>query len=176
MLKIISNPTEKAYSLDSVKAELRVLDNEQDAEIILKADVYLLRAEEITNLVLQGLTTFEYSFIGNFKDVVLPKNPFASIVKIEYLDSTDTKVELEDSKYEIDYPFSCTRYPCKLSFISPPVAKKVFITFVAGFETIDPRVQQWVNIKTQYIFDSVLDKEQSKYIDNLLASLRIVPI
>ena len=174
MLKILTPPTTTPYSLDNVKQYLRVLDNHQDYQINLMAQSYLLKAEEITNLVLQGITEFEWSVDGGFRDLVLPRNPVTEIVKIEYVDNSDVTKDFSLNNVEYSFALGVTKTPFNLHFMGDtPFAKKLIITFKAGFATIDPRVEMFLNAKVGEEYDGLSDAERSIYTDRMLDSLRV---
>ena len=174
MLTILTPPTEPPYSLANIKGYLRVLDDHQDYQINLMANAYLLKAEEITNLVLQGVTTFEWRVAGGFKNLVLPKNPVTEIVSIEYVDMEDVKKTFPLENMEYSFPLGTTKTPFNLWFKGTlPSAKELIITFKAGFASIDSRVEMFINAKVGEEYDGLADAERSIYTDRMLDSLRV---
>ena len=173
MLKLLTPPTEPPYDLNKIKNYLRVLDTHQDDQIKMMADSYLLKSEEITNLVLQGVSTFEYSVDGDFRELTLPKNPVTEIVKVEYMEA-EIKKEFALKNVEYSFPLGATKTPFKLNFKgSLPKTNKVTITFKAGFESLDSRVEMFLNAKVAEEYDGLPDNERSKYTDGMLDSLRV---
>ena len=174
MLTILTPPSTPPYSLDNVKEYLRVLDDHQDYQINLMAKAYLSKAEEITNLVLKGVTEFEWRVDGGFRDLILPENPVTEIVKIEYIDSDNAIQEFPLSNMEYSFPLGATKTPFKILFNGTlPNAKKLIITFKAGFVSIDSRVEMFLNAKVGEEYDGLADAERSIYTDRMLDSLRV---
>jgi uncharacterized phiE125 gp8 family phage protein len=176
-IKILNLPTEKPYSLADIKQYLRVLDTHQDEQITAIADAYLLQAQEITNLVLQGLTTYQWRVDGGFRDLILPKNPIVEVEKIEYIDAEDVVQNLDLANIYLSYPLDATKAPCKLCFEEGlPLAKEIIVTFRAGFVNIDSRVNMWLKSKIVEEYDGLADSERSRYTNNMLDSLRVIPL
>lgn len=174
MLKLLTPPAETAYTIDNIKSYLRVLNTHQDYQIELMAKAYLLKAEEVTNLVLQGITEFEWTLDGGFRDLVLPKNPITEIVSIAYIDQNDLRQTFSLDNISYSFPLGATKTPFNLSFNGIlPNAKQIIITFKAGFSTIDSRVEMYLNSKIGEEYDGLADTEKSKYIDRMLDSLRV---
>ena len=174
MLELLESPTETAYSLDNIKSYLRVLNTHQDYQINMMAKAYLLKAEEVTNLVLQGITTFKLTLDGGFRDLILPKNPVVEILKVEYIDCEGIKKVFALENIEFSFPFGATKTPFTLTFngVLPP-AKSIIVTFKAGFSSIDSRVEMFLNAKVGEEYDGLEDGERSKYLDGMLDSLRV---
>lgn len=174
MLEILTPPMGKPYSIDNIKQYLRVLDTHQDYQILLMANAYLLKAEEITNLVLQGITEFRWQIEGGFRDLILPRNPAVEIVKIEYVDEQGAVVEFSLDNVQFSYPLDATKTPFTIFFKGNlPYAKELIITFRAGFSTIDSRVEMFLNAKIGEEYDGLGDNERSKYTERMLDSLRV---
>jgi len=174
MLKILTPPSILPYSLANIKQYLRVLDNHQDYQINLMAQSYLLKAEEITNLVLQGVTEFEWRVEGGFRDLILPKNPVTEIVKVEYVDNSDVTKDFSLDNVEYSFTLGVTKTPFTLNFEGDiPLAKEIIVTFKAGFKILDSRVEMFLNAKVGEEYDGLADAERSGYIDRMLDSLRV---
>jgi len=173
-LKLLTSPLTPVYDLAKIKTYLRVLDDHQNAQIEMMANAYLLKAEEITNLILQGISTFEWSIDGSFRDLVLPKNPVTEIVEVEYIDNAEEKQTLPLAQVEYSFPLGATKTPFTLFFTGDlPNAKKIILTFKAGFESMDSRVEMYLNAKIAEEYDNLPDNERSKYTDRMLDSLRV---
>ncbi len=174
MLTILTPPPTPPYSLDRIKNYLRVLDTHQDEQIELLAKAHLLKAEEITNLVLQGVTEFKWTIDGGFRDLILPKNPVTEIVKIEYIDTLGDVQEFDLNNMQYSFPLDATKSPFTIFFKGDlPYATEIIITFRAGFASLDSRVEMWLNAKIGEDYDGLTDKEKSRYIDRMLDSLRV---
>jgi uncharacterized phiE125 gp8 family phage protein len=172
-LELISKPSALPITLESIKNYIKVLDDLQDSEIELIAGANLIRAEDITNLTLLGLTTYKWTLFNNFPlTTSMPKSPLESITKIEYLDDNGEMQLLTEDKYNADN----TTIPGTLVFLQVPPTTKVEITFVAGFFNLPKEVELWLKVIVLEDFDHLPDAEKSKHIDRMLDSLRIIPI
>ena len=175
-LKQLIAPTSLPVSLESLKNFLRVLDSEQDEQIVILAKSSIKRAENITNRQLAGVATFVL-YLDGFDTITLPKSPLIEVEKIEYLDKNKFVQTLEDENYEIDDKAT----PAIIKILSIPSSfiggyNTVGVTFRSGYESIPSEVEAWIKINVNYDFYQMPISERSVFIDNALDSLRIVPI
>jgi len=176
-LKQLIAPTSLPVSLESLKNFLRVLDSEQDEQIVILAKSSIKRAENITNRQLAGVATFVLYLDGFAPIITLPKSPLIEVEKIEYLDKNKFVQTLEDENYEIDDKAT----PAIIKILSIPSSfiggyNTVGVTFRSGYESIPSEVEAWIKINVNYDFYQMPISERSVFIDNALDSLRIVPI
>ena len=176
-LTTILAPTVLPVELESVKNFCRVLDNDEDAQVELMIRTALHRAEDITNLTLNGVTTFKVALDG-FKNFKFPKNPLLSVEKIEYIDSENSRQELSIIYYDVDE----TVIPGICVFKNTPPSSYVEVTFKAGYVKLPPAIESWLNVEVSTLYEH---REQvvvgasvaeNKRVDRLLDSFRIIPV
>jgi len=174
-LTLITPPTTLPVNLEEVKQFIRVVGNEDDAQIELMINSSLSRAEDITNLTLRGVSVYELELEG-FKNIKFPKNPLLKVEKIEY-EKEGAMVLLGNDKY---YAESRTT-PGTLEFVQTPNSSKVVVTFKAGFQTLPSAIESWLKVEVSTLYEH---REQvvvgatvtkNNYVDRLLDSFRIIP-
>ena len=182
-LELITPPLSLPISLESVKEFLRVIDNDQDSTIESMIKVAIKHAENITNRQLGGIATFVL-YVDSWEDVRLPKSPTISIEKVEYRDSDEQLLELDSDMYLLDRHATpaVVHFFDEMDISSKP--NPISITFTAGYETLPVEVEQYIKAQVatmyehreKFVVGASIAEFGSKYIDNLLDSLRIIPI
>lgn len=181
--KLITAPTSFPVTLLEAQSFYRVIGSENDAEITRSLAAATEKAEQITN---RQLVTATYEgYLDAFKSkVVLPKPPFASVTKVEYID-TDGATQLWTDFYMDD-----VSEPAVLYFDSFPSDVKtdgvnnVIITYVCGYDEVPQAINSWILIYGLTLFENrentvigtSVDTSQKKYYDHLLDSYRIIPV
>ena len=170
-LIILEAPIALPLDIEVLKSYLKVLDDDQDATIEMIAKANISRAEDITNLVLAGITRFELT-LDSFVNFKFPKNPLVEVEKVEYLDADGLYKLLDEGKYDANNTIT----PATMEFYQVPSSTSVRIFFKAGFEEIVNKILLWLNVKVYEDFYNLPKTERSAHIDNYLESLRIIPL
>lgn len=175
-LRTIQAPLVLPVDLNSVKDFCRVLDDDEDAQIELMMKTALGRAEDITNLTLQGVTEYEFELDG-FRDFKFPKSPLLDVVSIHYLQDGEM-AELSIANYIEDN----RNIPGTLEFLNVPTTSKVLVIFRAGYVKLPPQIESWLNVEVSTLYEH---REQivvgasvaiNSRVDRLLDSFRIIPV
>lgn len=174
-LKLITPPATLPVDLEAVKQFIRVVGDEDNAQIELMIKTALSRAEDITNLTLQGVSRYELELDG-FENISFPKSPLIEVEKVEYL-KDGALVELESSKYVAENRV----VPGTLEFLQTPSSTKVIVTFTAGYEQLPSAIESWLNVEVSTLYEHReqivvgASVEKNNYVDRLLDSFRIIP-
>ena len=176
LIKLITPPTTLPVDLEKVKQFIRVVGDDDNAQIELMIKTALSRAEDITNLALQGVSRYELE-LESFENISFPKSPLVEVEKIEYL-KDGVLVELESSKYVAENRVT----PGTLEFLQTPPTTKVIVTFTAGYEQLPSAIESWLNVEVSTLYEHReqvvvgASVEKNNYVDRLLDSFRIIPI
>lgn len=182
-LKVITAPTALPVTLEEAKAFYRVIGTNEDADITRSITAAKEKAEQITNRQLKT-ATYEGYLDAFPSSVKLPKPPFSSITKIEYID-VDGATQTFTDFYVDD-----VAEPSVLYFNSTPTdvrteeVNNVIITFICGYDTTPAAIQSWILIYGLTLFENrenivigtIVSDEPARYFDHLLDSYRIRPI
>lgn len=181
-LKVISAVAE-AVTLDQAKNHMKVLWNDEDADITIKLNAAVEKAGQITNRQL-GQATYE-GYLDRFSMVVtIPKPPLVSITKVEYIDIDGVK------QTWADWYADELSEPAALYFNSLPTDVKqdginnVIITFTCGYTAIPASIKSWILLYTATLYEhrenlvegTVVSDKKAEYFNHLLDDYRIVPL
>jgi len=182
-LKMITAPATLPVSLEEAKSFYRVIGTEQDADITRTLTAATEKAEQITN---RQLVTATYDgYLDAFSSVVvLPKPPFGSVTKVEYIDVDGV------TQVWTDFYLDDVIEPAVLYFNTLPTDVKadgvnnVVITFECGYSSVPDAITSWILIYGLTLFEnrenlvdgvSVSSAKQG-YFNHLLDSYRIIPV
>jgi uncharacterized phiE125 gp8 family phage protein len=177
-LKLITPPATLPVSLVEAKNHYRVIGNEEDDVITASLTAATQRAEQITNR--QLITATYEGYLNAFcSEVKLPKPPFKSVSKVEYVDVEGA------TKIWNDYYIDDVAEPAVMYFSSFPSDAKtegvnnVIITYICGYDTTPEAIKSWIKVSGLTLFeDRNLSKDDlnDSYINRLLDSYRIIPV
>lgn len=181
--KLITGPTSLPVTLEEAKAHLRVLHSDEDADIELKLNTAIEKAEEITNRQL-GVATYEGYMDAWMPSAKLPKPPFVEVVKVEYVDADGVKKLMPD--YEVD----AVQDPSVIYLNNFPSDMRttgfnnVIITYKCGYEEVPAKVKSWVLLYMATLYEhrenlvegTIVSDSKSRYFDHLLDSVRVRPV
>jgi len=181
--KLITPPASLPVTLEEAKAFYRVLGADEDDVITRTITAATEKAEQITNRQLVK-ATYE-GYLDAFQSiVVLPKPPFVSVTKVEYIDVDGV------TQVWTDFYMDDVIEPAVLYFSSFPSDVKtagvnnVIITFECGYEEIPEAINSWIVIYGLTLFENrenlvegtIVSDEKNKYFNHLLDSYRIIPV
>lgn len=185
-LELITPPATLPVSLDSVKNYLRVLDDHQDSEIELMIKTAIKRAEDITNRQLGGVATFRLYLDCFPASIHLPKAPLRSVKRVAYKTLDNTEMELEADEWWVDDKATPATICFKIRTVNDLSDKpnSIIVEFEAGYNKLPIEVESWVKVQVATIYEhrekfvvgANISEFGNRYIDNLLDSLRIIPI
>lgn len=166
MLTKITPSTTLAVPLSDVKQFMRVEYDIDDLMIESIIKGVTLQAESMANISLQKQG---YEYLSKpYMRIPLPVNPLISVDKIEYIDSSDTWIELTD--YRV-----VSGFVSYIQLLNAPSYNTTYdypfkITFTAGYDSVPENIQTWVKIMTNTIYENretVMSGSNIKEIPNL---------
>jgi uncharacterized phiE125 gp8 family phage protein len=150
---ISESATFAPVSVADLKAHLFLFDDDSyDAEL----SYILLSAQDIvTDLLGEHIssTTIQCN-LSSFEDTVLPHRNVLDLASVEYYDTTDTLVELDNANYYLD----ATGKDAKVKFTSKPSTSSkydnpVVVTYEAGMNVVPQVLAQAVLIVSAELFE-----------------------
>lgn len=166
-------------SLDVAKSFIKVIDDEEDADIQSFIDSAITEAQDITNRQFAS-ATYEL-YLSEFKrEIKLPKNPIQEIISIEYLDSSDDYINLDPSSY-----FLCEDLEIGIIVfkVIPGVKSgrnSIKITFKSGYKSDFPAdLRQWLKVRVSTLFEyreeltTGVSVSKNNHVDSILQRYRI---
>ena len=182
-LKVIAAPTALPVTLDEAKAYYRVIGADEDAVITRTIEAATEKAEQITNRQLKTATYEGYLdvFVSSVK---LPKPPFASITKIEYIATDETTKPFTDFYVDNILEPSVLYFNSFPSDVKTDGVNNVIITFICGYDATPSAIQSWILIYGLTLFENrenlvegvSVDDTKTAYYNHLLDSYRIIPV
>jgi len=169
-------------TLVEAKEYFRIFDDDEDNTIKLSIDTAIEIAEQVTNRTL-SLSTFSLTK-NDFNSIVLKKNPFVSITKIEYTNDLGDVVPYLDFEYETDDYFDI----CTLRFNSTPLdyisGAEVKIEYEAGYSPTPAPIKSFVLAHAATMFENremlvvgtIVSSTPKQFYFSLLNSYRIIPV
>jgi len=182
-LKLITPTMSTPITLEQAKAYYRVIGDEENEVIERTITTAISKAEQKTNRQLMGASSYE-GYMDTFPNaVVLPKPPFISLSKIEYVD-----IEGETQLWE-DYEIDDFVEPAVLHFLSKPIdangkLNSIKITFDCGYIDLPEPIVSWCLIYGLTLFENrenlvigtIVSEKAKDYYNHLLDSYRIIPV
>ena len=182
-LKVITAPTALPVTLDEAKSYYRVIGTDEDADITRSITAATEKAEQITNRQLKT-ATYEGYLDCFASSVKLPKPPFSSITKVEYID-VDGVTQLFTDFYvdNVEEP-SVLYFRTTPSDVRTDEVNNVIITFICGYDTTPSAIQSWMLVYGLTLFENrenlvigtIVSDDPKRYFDHLLDSYRIIPV
>lgn len=181
--KLITAPIALPVTLAEAQSFFRVIGAEHDADINRALSTATAKAEQITNRQLEVATYAGY--LDAFQSIVtLPKPPFKTVTKVEYIDKDGA------TQLFTDYYVDDIAVPAKLYFKSFPSDVKddgvnnVIITFDCGYTTVPEAIKSWIltyaltlfENREQLIIGVSVSNEPSKFLKHLLDDYRVIPV
>jgi len=181
-LKLIAAPASLPVTIDEAKAFYRVIGTDEDDVITRSITAATEKAEQITNRQLVE-ATYE-GYLDAFQSVVvLPKPPFVSVTKVEYIDVDGV------TQVWTDFYMDDVIEPAVLYFDSFPSAVKtdgvnnVIITFVCGYETVPSLIESFIlnygltrfENREGEVIGTIVNSDIADNVKHLLDSYRIIP-
>ena len=171
-------PAQEPITLDEAKAFIRILDDEDDLLIGTLISAVREHVENVTNRQL-GSATFEL-YASDFI-TKLPKNPVASISKIEYMDENGSYTELDNTTY---YLYEHNGIGC-INYSDIPTVKDhkkaVKITFVSGYASVPEAIKAYMKVKIstlyenreEFVIGASIAEFGNEFVENLLSSYKV---
>lgn len=181
--KLITAPIALPVTLAEAQGFFRVIGAEYDADINRALSTATAKAEQITNRQLEVATYAGY--LDAFQSsIALPKPPFKTVSKVEYIDKDGA------TKTFSDYYIDDVAVPAKLYFNSFPSdvnddgVNNVIITFDCGYTTVPDTIKSWILAYALTLFENrehllvgaTVTDEPSKFLKHLLDDYRIIPV
>lgn len=182
-LKVITAPVALPVTLDQAKAHLKVLWNDEDADITIKLKTAIEKAEQITNRKL-GVYTYK-GYLDQFPSTVkLPNPPLVTLTSVEYIDTDG------NAQPWTDWYVDEVSEPAVLYFNTLPTGVRsdnvnnVILTFDCGYATVPDSITSWILLYTATLYEhrenlvegTVVSDKKAQYFNHLLDSYRIKPI
>lgn len=181
--KLITPPTSLPVTPEEAKSFYRVIGAGDDVDISRSLEAATEKAEQITNRQLIAATYAGY--LDSFQSiVVLPKPPFVSVTKVEYIDVNG------ETKVWTDFYMDDVIEPAVLYFGSFPSDVKtdgvnnVIITYDCGYTTVPALIKSFIlnygltrfeNREGEIIGVST-NSDIADNVKHLLDSYRIIPV
>jgi len=171
-------PTKEPITLYEAKSFLRIMDNEDDLLIETLISAVREHIENITNRQLESAT---FELYTNYLITKLPKNPIASIDKIEYLGQDGNYIELDNTSY---YLYENNGIGC-INYNDIPTLqehkKTLKITFTSGYTNVPESIKSYMKVKIstlyenreQFVIGASVAEFGNKFVENLLSSYKV---
>lgn len=158
-LKRVVEPTAEPFTLDQMKAYLRVDDDADDEFISALISASRERLEDLTGrCLMQQQWQFGLDSFPRYKgQLTLPRAPLISVDSITYLDMDGQRVILDASLYSVDglsepsriRPARNTAWPQHVTDTN-----SVLITFTAGYAVVPQTLQQAMRLIAASYYDN----------------------
>jgi len=181
-LKRISSPSE-AVSLAEAKGHFRILHSDEDVDIARVIEASTEKAEQITNRQL-AVATYEGYLDVFVPCLALPKPPFKSVAKVEYIDvEGNTKAWSDFYVDDVAEP-SMLYFDAFPSDVKTTGVNNVIVTFDCGYDAVPAAIKSWILIHGLTLFENrenmvigtIVSLEPEAYYNHLLDSYRIIPV